>query len=59
MIVQGRRNHFESEGAKYVVSKEAPPWLGPMGEKMFWKIDLSDWLKHTLNQVYTLKYNWE
>ena len=42
-------------GGKYIVSKEGPSWLGPTGQKIFWKIDLSDWLKHTLNQVYTLK----
>ena len=38
---QGQLNVFESRGgggAKYLVTKDAPPWLGPMGQKILEKL---------------------
>ena len=38
---QGWLNVFESggeRGAKYLVTKDTPPWLGPTGQKIFEKL---------------------
>ena len=37
------------EGLNYIVSKEAPPWLGWTGVENFSKSGALDWLKHTPN----------
>ena len=37
------------EGLNYLVSKEAPPWLGPTGVENFSKLGPLDWLKLTPN----------
>ena len=37
------------EGLNYLVSKEAPPWLGPTGVENFSKLGFLDWLKLTPN----------
>ena len=40
---------FKVEGLNYLVSKEAPPWLGPMSIENFSKLDPLDWLQLTPN----------
>ena len=53
--VPGPAKPFWKWGGQCLVSKEVSPWLGPMEQKILRKFDPSDWLKHTLNQVYALK----
>ena len=35
--IQGQRLEFKSGGGNDIVSKEAPPWLGPTGQENFLK----------------------
>ena len=34
-LVHGQLNLFESVGAKMLLTKEAPRWLGPTGQEIF------------------------
>ena len=36
-------------GQNYLISEEAPPWLGPTGVENFSKLGTLDWLKLTPN----------
>ena len=37
------------EGLNYILSKEAPPWLGPTEEEKISNFGLLEWLKRTPN----------